>query len=60
MARQSKTTQRRKARAQEQRSGVRPGPVLSAVTLRAVTGGDGSANLFPPTPDPPLPVIVRG
>jgi hypothetical protein len=63
MARQSKTMQRRKALALEQRSGRRPAPgaVLSAFALQAVTGGDGGSNNILPTPDPPVPSpIYRG
>jgi hypothetical protein len=37
-----------------------PGPVLSALALQAVRGGDGSANLIPPTTYPDPPPLVRG
>jgi hypothetical protein len=62
MVRQSKTLQRRKAYALGHRSEDRraPGPVLSALALRSVKGGEGIANLYPPTTTPDPPPIYRG
>jgi hypothetical protein len=63
MARPSKTLQRRKDHALEERTERRraPWPALSAPSLRAVGGGgDGISNIAP-TPGPPdPPPIYRG
>jgi hypothetical protein len=62
MAKQSKTLQRRKAHALGHWSAERhaPGPVLSALALRAVKGGEDHANLIPPSTTPDPPPIYRG